>query len=205
MLPRHARNVLSIVIYRFFLFEILIVILYPWRRSRSFRQGEYTMSIQKGDAIPPAKLFALDESGTPRATSAAERFAGKRVVLFAVPEAFTRTCSEKHLPSFVQNAEAIKAKGIDEIVCVAVNDVMVLAAWGREYGATGKISMLSDGLCEFTRALGLEQDLSERGLGMRSKRYAMLIADGKVVDLYVEAPGAYGVSSGEAVLERLGA
>ncbi len=163
------------------------------------------MSIQQGDPIPDAKLFALDESGAPRALLASERFAGKRVVLFAVPGAFTRTCSEKHLPSFVQNAEAIKAQGIDEIVCVAVNDAMVLAAWGREHGATGKISMFSDGLCEFTRALGLEQDLSERGLGMRSKRYAMLIADGKVVDLYVEPPGAFGVSSGEAVLERLGA
>ena len=146
------------------------------------------MSIQKGDPIPNAKLFA-----------------GKRVVLFAVPGAFTRTCSEKHLPSFVQNADAIKAEGIDEIVCVAVNDAMVLAAWGREHGATGKISMLSDGLCEFTRALGLEQDLSERGLGVRSKRYAMIIADGKVADLHVEPPGAYGVSSGEAVLERLSA
>jgi len=137
--------------------------------------------------------------------SASERFAGKRVVLFAVPGAFTRTCSEKHLPSFVQNAEAIKAKGIDEIVCVAVNDAMVLAAWGCEHGATEKIRMLSDGLCEFTRALGLEQDLSERGLGVRSKRYTMLIADGKVADLHVEPPGAYGVSSGEAVLERLSA
>ena len=163
------------------------------------------MSIQKGDSIPNAKLFALDESGAPRATPASELFAGKRVVLFAVPGAFTRMCSEKHLPSFVQNADAIKAKGIDEIVCVAVNDAMVLAAWGRERGATGKIRMLSDGLCEFTRALGLEQDLSERGLGMRSKRYAMLIENGKVTDLYVEPPGAYGVSSGEAMLERLGA
>jgi glutaredoxin/glutathione-dependent peroxiredoxin len=162
------------------------------------------MSIQKGDPIPNARLFALDESGAPRATPASELFAGKRVVLFAVPGAFTRTCSEIHLPSFVQNADAIKAKGIDEIVCVAVNDAMVLAAWGRERGATGKISMLSDGLCEFTRALGLEQDLSERGLGVRSKRYAMLIEDGKVADLHVEPPGAYGVSSGEAMLEQLG-
>jgi len=163
------------------------------------------MSIQKGDPIPNAKLFALDESGAPRATPASELFAGKRVVLFAVPGAFTRTCSEKHLPSFVQNADAIKARGIDEIVCVAVNDAMVLAAWGRERDATGKIRMLSDGLCEFTRALGLEQDLSERGLGMRSKRYAMLIVDSKVADLHVEPPGAYGVSSGEAVLEQLDA
>jgi glutaredoxin/glutathione-dependent peroxiredoxin len=162
------------------------------------------MSIQKGDPIPNAKLFVPDESGAARTISTSELFAGKRVVLFAVPGAFTRTCSEKHLPSFVHNADAMKAKGIDEIMCVAVNDAMVLAAWGRDHGATGKISMLSDGLCEFTHALGLDQDLSERGLGVRSKRYAMLVADGKVVDLHVEPPGAYGVSSGEAMLERLG-
>ena len=161
------------------------------------------MSIQKGDPIPDAKLFDMDEQGAPRAVSAAERFAGKRVVLFAVPGAYTRTCSEKHLPSFVQNAEAIKAKGIDEIVCVAVNDAMVLAAWGRDHGTAGKVSMLSDGLCDFTRAIGLDQDLSARGLGMRSKRYAMLIENGKVADIFVEPPGEYGVSSGEAVLKQL--
>ena len=126
------------------------------------------MSIQKGDPIPAAKLFELDEQGTPLVVSAAERFVGKRVLLFAVPGAYTRTCSEKHLPSFVQHAEAIKARGIDEIVCVAVNDAMVLAAWSRDHGAAGKISMLSDGLGDFTRAIGLEQDLSARGLGMRS-------------------------------------
>src|SRR5688572_23184490 len=103
------------------------------------------MSIQKGDPIPNAKVFELDDQGAPHAITAAERFAGKRIVLFAVPGAFTRTCSQVHLPSFVQNADAIKAKGIDEIVCVAVNDVMVMAAWSREHGATGKISMLSDG------------------------------------------------------------
>ena len=162
------------------------------------------MSIQQGDPMPNARLFVLDESGAPHATPASELFAGKRVVLFAVPGAFTRLCSEKHLPSFVHNADAIMARGIDEIVCVAVNDPMVLAAWGREYDAAGKIRMLSDGLGEFTRALGLEQDLSERGLGVRSKRYAMLIVDGRVADLHVEPPGAFGMSSGEAVLERLG-
>jgi glutaredoxin/glutathione-dependent peroxiredoxin len=162
------------------------------------------MSIQKGDPIPNARIFELDEQGAPRAVSAAERFAGKRIVLFAVPGAFTRTCSQVHLPSFVQQADAIKAKGIDEIVCVAVNDVMVLAAWARENGATGKITMVSDGLCEFTRAVGLEQDLSERGLGMRSKRYAMIIEDGKVADIQVEPPGACDISKGEAVLQRIG-
>jgi peroxiredoxin len=163
------------------------------------------MSIQKGDPIPNAKVFELDAQGAPRAVLAAERFAGKRVVLFAVPGAFTRTCSQVHLPSFVQNADAIKAKGIDEIVCMAVNDVMVLAAWARENGASGKINMVSDGLCEFTRALGLEQDLSERGFGMRSKRYAMIIEDGKVADIQVEPPGACDISKGEAVLQRIGA
>jgi glutaredoxin/glutathione-dependent peroxiredoxin len=134
---------------------------------------------------------------------AAERLAGKRIVLFAVPGAFTRTCSQVHLPSFVQNAEAIKAKGVDEIVCLAVNDAEVLTAWAREHGATGKISMVSDGLGEFTRAIGLDQDLSERGLGLRSKRYVMLIEDGKVAEIHVEPPGACEVSKGDAVLQRL--
>jgi peroxiredoxin len=161
------------------------------------------MSIQQGDPIPHVKLFELDDQGASRAISAAERFSGKRIVLFAVPGAFTRTCSQVHLPSFVQNADAIKAKGIDEIVCLAVNDCAVLAAWAREHGATGKISMISDGLCEFTRAIGLEQDLSERGLGMRSKRYSMLIEDGKVSEIHVEPPGACEVSKGDAVLQRL--
>jgi glutaredoxin/glutathione-dependent peroxiredoxin len=161
------------------------------------------MSIQTGDPIPNVRLFELDAQGAPRVVSAAERLAGKRIVLFAVPGAFTRTCSQVHLPSFVQHADAIKAKGIDEIVCVAVNDAMVLAAWGQEYGATGKINMLSDGLGEFTRALGLDQDLSDRGLGMRSKRYSMLIEDGRVAALHVEPPGACEVSRGDAVLQRL--
>jgi peroxiredoxin len=161
------------------------------------------MSIQKGDPIPQAKLFELDDQGAPRALSAAQRFTGKRIVLFAVPGAYTRTCSREHLPSFVQQADAIKAKGVDEIVCLAVNDVMVLTAWAREHGATGKISMISDGLGEFTRAIGLEQDLSERGFGMRSKRYAMIIEDGRVADIQVEPPGACDISKGEAVLQRL--
>jgi len=162
------------------------------------------MSIQKGDPIPNAKLFDLDASGAPRVIPASERFAGKRIVLFAVPGAFTRTCSEKHLPSFVQRADAIKAQGIDEIVCVAVNDSMVLAAWARERDTTGKISMLSDGLCEFTRAIGLEQDLSSRGFGMRSKRYAMLVEDGVVKTLNIEeAPGKVEVSGGDALLKQL--
>ena len=103
----------------------------------------------------------------------------------------------------MQHADAIKAKGIDEIVCVAVNAAMVLAAWGREHGASGKINMVSDGLGEFTRALGLDQDLSDRGLGMRSKRYSMLVEDGQVTALHVEPPGPCEISRGDAVLQRL--
>ena len=162
------------------------------------------MSITVGSRIPEATFTRMGPEG-PAPITTREVFGGKKVVLFSVPGAFTPTCSKKHLPGYIKEADAIKAKGIDEIVCVAVNDAMVLAAWGCEHGATEKIRMLSDGLCEFTRALGLEQDLSERGLGVRSKRYTMLIADGKVADLHVEPPGAYGVSSGEAVLERLSA
>ena len=162
------------------------------------------MPISTGDLIPHAKLFELGEHGAPRAVPADEAFRGKRVLLFGVPGAFTRTCSAKHLPGFVQNADAILARGIDEIACVSVNDAMVMGAWGREHGAGRKVRMLADGLGEFTRALGLEQDMSEKGYGVRSKRYAMLIEDGKVAELHVEAPGEYGVSSAEAVLKRLG-
>jgi glutaredoxin/glutathione-dependent peroxiredoxin len=161
------------------------------------------MSIQQDDPIPDVKVFELDDQGAPPAISAAERFAGKRIVLFAVPGAFTRTCSQAHLPSFVENAEAIKAPGIDEIVCQAVNDAMVLTARARDHGATGKISMVSDRLGEFTRSIGLDQDLSERGLGLRSKRYVMLIEDGKVAEIHVEPPGACEVSKWDAVLQRL--
>lgn len=161
------------------------------------------MPVSIGDPIPRVSLFQLGEDGAPRATRADEIFIGKRVLLFAVPGAFTRTCSAKHLPGFVEHADKILAQGIDEIACVSVNDPMVMAAWGREHGADGKIRMLSDGLGEFTRALGLEQDMSAKGYGVRSKRYAMLIENGKVAELHVEPPGEYGVSSAVAALERL--
>lgn len=163
------------------------------------------MAIRIGDPIPHVDLFELGEDGAPRPTPADQTFGGKRVLLFAVPGAFTRTCSAKHLPGFVAYADEIRSRGIDEIACVSVNDAMVLAAWGREHGAGGKVRMLSDGLGEFTRALGLEQDMSAKGYGVRSRRYAMLIEDGKVADLQVEPPGEYGVSSAEAVIERLDA
>lgn len=161
------------------------------------------MPIKVGDSIPSVNLFELGEDGAPRATPADKIVSGKRVLLFAVPGAFTRTCSAKHLPGFVMRADEILAQGIDEIACVSVNDPMVMAAWGREHGAGGKVRMLSDGLGEFTRTLGLEQDMSAKGYGVRSRRYAMLIEDGKVAELHVESPGEYGVSSAEAVLDRL--
>ena len=162
------------------------------------------MSIKNGDPIPHVNFFELGEAGAPQAVFADECFRGKRVFLFAVPGAYTRTCSAKHLPGFVRHADAIRAHEIDEIACVSVNDAMVMAAWGSEHDANGKVRMLSDGLGAFTRALGLEQDMSSKGYGVRSRRYAMLIEDDKVSDLHVEPPGEYGVSSAEAVLERLG-
>jgi len=161
------------------------------------------MAIKPGDPIPRVNLFELGEDGAARAVPADQCLGGKRVLLFAVPGAYTRTCSVKHLPGFVRHAEEILALGIDEIACVSVNDAMVMAAWGREHGAAGKVRMLADGLGEFTRALGLEVDLSAKGYGVRSKRYAMLIEDGKVAELHVEPSGEYGVSSAEAALERL--
>lgn len=161
------------------------------------------MPIKIGDPIPQVNLFELGEDGAPRATPADKVLGGKRMLLFAVPGAFTRTCSAKHLPGFVKHADEIRARGIDEIACLSVNDALVMAAWGREHGAGGKVRMLSDGLGKFTRALGLEQDMSAKGYGVRSRRYAMLIEDGKVADLHVEPPGEYGVSSAEAVIERL--
>jgi peroxiredoxin len=161
------------------------------------------MPIKVGDPVPNVPLFDLDESGGPQAIPAHDRFRGKRVVLFAVPGAFTRTCSAKHLPGFVRHADAIRAKGVDEIVCISVNDAAVMNAWGLAHGAPGKVTMLSDGIAEFAKALDLTVDMSGRGYGVRSKRYAMLIDDNKVAALAVEPSGEYGVSSAEAVLERL--
>lgn len=162
------------------------------------------MPVKPGDRLPEVNLFELGDDGAPRVIPAAEALGARRVLLFAVPGAFTRTCSAKHLPGFVHHADEIRARGIDEIACVSVNDAMVMGAWGREHGAEGKVRMLSDGLGEFTRALGLEQDMSAKGYGVRSRRYAMLIEDGKIADLQVEPPGEYGVSSAEAVLQGLG-
>ena len=162
------------------------------------------MPIQAGDTIPNVNLYIIGESGGPEAKPAHELLGGKKAVLFAVPGAFTRTCSAKHLPGFVRNADAIKSKGVDEVVCLSVNDAAVMKAWGEAHGAPGKVTMLSDGIAEFANDIGLANDMSSRGYGVRSKRYAMLIDNNVVQNIWAEPPGEYGVSSAEAVLEQLG-
>jgi peroxiredoxin len=160
------------------------------------------MTIKVGDRIPSAKLRHMTAEG-PKEITTDEIFKGKKVVLFAVPGAFTPTCSAKHLPGFVQNAQAIKGKGVDTIACIAVNDAFVMGAWGKSQSTDGKIEMLADGNGTFTKELGLEMDGSGFGLGTRSKRYAMVVDDGVVKQLNVENPGAFEVSSAEAVMKAL--
>ena len=161
------------------------------------------MAIKVGDSIlSDVKVKEMGESG-PKDVSVAEVFRGKRVVLFAVPGAFTPTCSMKHLPGFMTGAQSLRGKGVDDVVCVSVNDVFVMDAWGKAQGATGKVRMLADGNGEFTRAVGLELDASGFGMGRRSQRYAMVVKDGKVEQLHVEPGGGLNVSSCEAVLGKL--
>lgn len=160
------------------------------------------MPIQPGETIPSMKLTRSTPDG-PKETSTEELFAGKTVALFGVPGAFTPTCSARHLPSFVEQADALKAKGVDVIACVAVNDAFVLDAWARSQDVGDKIVMLADGSGEFTKKLGLEMDLSARGLGVRSQRFALVAKDRKVAHVAVEAPGAFEVSSAQAVMAAL--
>ena len=160
------------------------------------------MSVQVGDSIPSMKLMMATADG-PKEVSTDDLFKGKKVVMFAVPGAFTPTCSAKHLPGFVQNAEAMKAKGVDSVICVAVNDAFVLGAWSKDQGAGDKVVMLADGSAALTKALGLELDLTARGLGVRSQRYALVAVDGKVTHLAVEAPGGFEVSKAESILAAI--
>ncbi len=160
------------------------------------------MTIQVGERIPSATLYQMTENG-PEAITTDEIFKGKKVVLFALPGAFTPTCSAKHLPGFVGKADEIKAKGVDTIACLSVNDAFVMGAWGKDQGAGDKVLMLADGSAELTKAMGLELDLTPRGLGVRSDRYAMIVEDGEVTLLNREAPRAFDVSSAETVLAAL--
>jgi peroxiredoxin len=159
------------------------------------------MTIKVGDKVPSVTLRHLTAEG-PKEITTDELFGGKKVVLFAVPGAYTRTCSQRHLPSYVGNAAQLKAKGVDTIACVAVNDAFVMGAWGKEHQAD-KIMMLGDGNADFVRAIGLELDRIKEGMGVRSQRYAMLVENGVVKALNVEKPGEYAVSSAEAMLEQL--
>ncbi|MEN0073776.1 MAG: peroxiredoxin [Paracraurococcus sp.] len=160
------------------------------------------MTIQVGDSIPAARLTEATADG-PKEIGTDELFGGKTVVLFGVPGAFTPTCSAKHLPGFVEQYAALKAKGADVVACMAVNDAFVMRAWGKDQGVADKVVMIADGSADFTRKLGLELDLTARGLGLRCQRFALIAKDGKVTHIGVEAPGAFEVSKAEAVLEAL--
>lgn len=157
--------------------------------------------LKVGDSIPSVDLFHMGADG-PEAINTAELFAGKKVVLFAVPGAFTPTCSMSHLPGFVGKADEIKAKGVDLLACVSVNDVFVMHAWG-EHNNAEHLSMLADGLGTFAKAMGMELDLSARGIGMRSDRYAMIVDNGVISHMAREEPGKLEVSTAEAILEAL--
>jgi glutaredoxin/glutathione-dependent peroxiredoxin len=160
------------------------------------------MTIQVGEKVPAATLRYLSPEG-PKEITTAELFGGKKVALFAVPGAFTPTCSQRHLPSYVEKAADLKAKGVDTIACVAVNDAFVMGAWGKQSGCDDKVMMLADGSGDFARAIGLELDARRNGLGMRSQRYSMLVEDGTVKALNVEAPGKFEVSDAETMLKAL--
>lgn len=167
------------------------------------------MTIQIGERIPDATLYESLEFGeacpvSPEKFSVAEATKGKRIVIFGLPGAFTPTCSAKHVPGYVANIDALKAKGIDEVWCLSVNDGFVMAVWGRDQKAIGKVRMLGDGSAEFTKKLGLDLDLTAGGMGIRTKRFSMLVDDGVVKQLNVEAPGKFEVSNAETMLTQLG-
>ena len=159
------------------------------------------MTINVGDRLPEAPLTVATADG-PKPTSTSEYFGGKRVALFAVPGAFTPTCSARHLPSYVEKASELKGKGVDEIACISVNDPFVMSAWNQRDGSHD-ITMLADGNGEFTDALGLAFDGSKFGMGKRSQRYSMVVNDGVVEQLNVEGPGEYRASSAEYMLDQL--
>lgn len=160
------------------------------------------MTIAAGDRIPSATLQVMGENG-PTGISTDDIFKGKKVVLFAVPGAFTPGCSMTHLPGYVVNADKILAGGVDTIACLSVNDAFVMDAWGKQHNADDRVMMLADGSGHFTRALGLELDLDAAGMGIRSKRYAMIVNDGVVELLNVEAPKEFKVSDAQTILSSL--
>ena len=160
------------------------------------------MTIKPGDTLPEVTFMTMTADG-PAPVTTAEVFSAKRVALFAVPGAFTPTCSAKHLPGFIEKAGELKAKGVDRIACTSVNDVFVMDAWGKDQGAGDAVMMLADGNGDFAEAVGLVMDGSKFGMGKRSQRYAMVVNDGKVEHLFVEEGGGFEVSSAENVLAHL--
>jgi len=160
------------------------------------------MSIKVGDRMPAGKFKVMGENG-PQELTTEQLFAGKKVVLFSVPGAFTPACSAKHLPGFIQNAAALKGKGVDTIACMSVNDVFVMKAWGKSAGTGDKVLMLADGNGDYARALGLALDASGFGMGQRSQRFAMVVKNGVVEQLHVEQGGEFKVSAADYLLPRL--
>ena len=167
------------------------------------------MTIKVGDRVPEGTLTEFIETETagcslgPNAFQVADLVKGKKILMFALPGAFTPTCSAKHVPGYVEHIDAIRAKGVDEVWCVAVNDAFVMGAWGRDQKVNGKVRMMADGSALWTKALGLELDLTARGMGVRSQRYAAYIVDGVVKVLHVEAPGAFEVSDAASMIKAI--
>jgi peroxiredoxin len=167
------------------------------------------MTIQIGDRLPEATLSEFIETETegcslgPNTFNVADLVKGKTIAIFGLPGAYTPTCSAQHLPGYIQLSDQLKAKGVDEIWCVSVNDAFVMGAWGRDQKATGIVRMMADGSGTFTKALGLELDLTAKGLGVRSQRYSMLVEDGVVKQLNLENGGGFAVSSAEKMLEQM--
>ncbi|HEY2446741.1 MAG TPA: peroxiredoxin [Rhizomicrobium sp.] len=160
------------------------------------------MTIKVGEKVPSATLMQM-KGGAPQPVKTDDLFAGKKVALFALPGAFTPTCSAKHLPGFLQHADDLHSKGVDAIACVSVNDAFVMGAWGESQQAGERVMMLADGNGDFTRALGLEMDASRYGMGKRSQRYSMIVDNGVVRTINIEEPGAFSVSSAEHMLQQL--
>jgi glutaredoxin/glutathione-dependent peroxiredoxin len=160
------------------------------------------MAISKGDTMPAATFVKMTENGPEQVESSAF-FAGRKVALFSVPGAFTPTCSAKHLPGYIEKAAELKAKGVDEIACTAVNDAFVMGAWGKSAGADGTVTMLADGNGAFAKAVGLEMDGSKFGMGTRGQRFSLIVNDGVVEEVNVEAPGEFKVSAADYMLGQL--
>jgi peroxiredoxin len=160
------------------------------------------MTLAVGDKIPSVDLDIMTGDG-PGGISTDDLFAGKTVAVFGLPGAFTRTCSAKHLPGFVDNADALRAKGIDDIVCISVNDPFVMAAWAKAQNVGDKVLMVADGSAKFARAAGLDTDMSAKGFGVRCRRFSMVVEDGTVKSLNIDEPGSFEVTSAEVMLGQL--